>query len=63
MVKVLSEPKKAKEIKTKCKCGARLLYEKSEGRFVNDRDGDAYVFRCPCCRGEIWLAASVVDRG
>lgn len=44
-------------------CAAQLRYDKSEGRRVSDqRDGDAYVFKCPECHHDNWIDASLVDR-
>jgi hypothetical protein len=44
-------------------CSVRLRFRKSEARFEADqRDGNAYVIRCPACRRDVWVAESVVDR-
>jgi len=64
MAEVLREPKANAMVTLTCKCGARLRFAKLEGRFVSDRDGDAYVFTCPRrgCREDNWVDASIVDR-
>jgi hypothetical protein len=45
-----------------CKsCGSTLETEQGEGRFEgSQKDGDAYVFICPVCAKDNWIAASVV---
>lgn len=44
-------------------CAAQLRAHKSEGRFEADpRDGNAYVFRCPECEHDNWIAESVVNK-
>ncbi len=66
MVEVLKKGRyQNPEIKVDCPhCGARMKYKKSEGREVTDnRDGDAVVFKCPECKEDIWLAASIVAKG
>lgn len=47
-----------------CKdCKSLLEVEAQDGRFVSDsRDGDAYVFTCPICKTENWVAASLIGR-
>jgi RNase P subunit RPR2 len=43
-------------------CDALLRYRKSEGRHVPDsREGDAYVFTCPVCGHDNWVAADIVE--
>lgn len=65
MAEVVREPKADAPVNLTCKgCSARLRFAKLEGRFVSDRDGDAYVFTCPRpkCREDNWVAAPIVDR-
>ena len=47
-----------------CKhCTSTLETTKEEGRFFsNQRDGDCYVFKCPVCGTDNWVAARVVRR-
>ena len=54
------ETKKPKEVTTDCRCGCKFRFAASEARFVGDqRDGDAYVVKCPECKAENWVAASL----
>jgi hypothetical protein len=44
---------------TSCDCGCKFGFTADEARFVSDqRDGDAYVAKCPECRADNWVAAS-----
>lgn len=48
---------KAKEITTDCRCGCKFRFNVSEARFESDqRDGDAYVIKCPECQHENWIS-------
>lgn len=40
-------------------CAAVMECELRELRFDSDRDGDAYIMKCPHCKQETWEAASV----
>ena len=66
MVEVIAKGKTARDPNITATCGscnARLCFRKSEARFEADqRDGDVYVIRCPVCRRDVWIAASVVDK-
>ncbi len=43
-------------------CKALLEVDKNDCRYVNDpRDGDAYVFVCPCCKKENWIDARILS--
>lgn len=36
-------------------CKAVVIFEHNEGYFSSDqRDGNAIVFDCPCCKRQIW---------
>lgn len=66
MVEVIARGKTARDpnITTNCNsCSARLRFRKSEARLeIDNRDGDAYVIRCPACRRDVWVDVSVVDK-
>lgn len=64
MVQILRHPNElAPDVDVKCQCGAILRFKKYEGVFMSDpRDGNAYVFQCPCCFKDNWIAASVVEQ-
>lgn len=52
--------KKPKEVTTTCNCGCKFRFAASEAKFKADwRDGDAYVIKCPECKTENWIAASL----
>lgn len=45
------------------RCGSSLRAKKSEAKVIPyDRDGAAYVIKCPVCSNECWIAASMVDK-
>ena len=56
-----SKSKKPKEVTTECiGCDCKFKFAASEARFVGDqRDGDTYVVKCPECKRENWIAASL----
>jgi RNase P subunit RPR2 len=58
-----SKGKKEKQVTTECrKCDCKFRFAASEAKFVGDRrDGDAYVVRCPECKYENWIAASLFN--
>lgn len=62
MVQILRRPNDPDpDVDVTCKCTARLRFKKSEAVFMSGpRDGNAYVFQCPCCFKDNWIAASVV---
>lgn len=40
-------------------CGCIVEVMSGECRYVSDfRDGDAYVYECPTCKHEVWVAAT-----
>jgi hypothetical protein len=50
--------KKPKETTAECSCGCKFHFAASEARYVSDqRDGDAYVVKCPECSRENWIDA------
>lgn len=52
--------KKPKELTTDCNCGCKFRFAQNEAKFVSDqREGDAYVVKCPECSREKWIAASL----
>lgn len=58
-MKTIKPPnKKGATYRFSCRgCGAVLEAEPNDGRLVGDqRDGDAYVFRCPHCAAEAWIS-------
>lgn len=45
------------------KCHALMECTAGELRFVSDqRDGDAYVMKCPHCQHETWVAADLIKK-
>lgn len=48
--------------RTTCRnCKSELEIERSDLKFVPDmRDGDAFVYNCPCCAQLNYIAASFV---
>lgn len=62
MVQILKRPNEQNpDVDVTCKCTAVLRFKKSGGVFMSDpRDGNAYVFQCPCCFKDNWIAESVV---
>lgn len=64
MVDVLKRKKVKNTVEFECRgCEATLRANKSEGKRVGDqRDGDAYVFKCPDCGRDTWIDAQLVDR-
>jgi len=53
--------KKSKPTTCKCNCGCKFSFAKNEARFVHDqRDGDAYVVKCPECSLENWIDVLLV---
>lgn len=64
MVQILRRPDEQNpDVDVTCKkCTAGLRFKKHEGVFMSDpRDGNAYVFQCPCCFQDNWIAESLVD--
>ena len=54
--------KKPKPTTAECMdCDCKFSFTKDEARFVSDqRDGNAYVVKCPECKHENWIDASLV---
>ena len=54
--------KNPKPTVTECRgCDCKFSFTKDEARYVPDpRDGAAYVVKCPECKHENWVAASLV---
>lgn len=51
---------KNKEVITTCDCGCKFQFTANEARYVSDfRDGDAYVAKCPECKRENWVNATL----
>lgn len=52
--------KKPKEVRVKCACDCVFQFGTHEAKFKADwREGDAYVVKCPECKEENWVAASL----
>lgn len=50
--------KPPKEVAVRCRCNCEFQFAASEAKFVPDqRDGDAYVIKCPECKFENWVDA------
>tara|TARA_R110000868_G_scaffold304307_4_gene564834 strand:+ start:484 stop:675 length:192 start_codon:yes stop_codon:yes gene_type:complete len=59
-MKILVSGKNNKPIThtSKCQCGCLFVFEAAEAKYVNDqRDGDAYVVKCPECESSLEVAA------
>lgn len=54
--------KQEKEHVSKCRnCSCKFSFTRKEARFVADqRDGNAYVVKCPECKWEIWINAEII---
>lgn len=52
--------KKPKEVTTECDgCDCKFRFAENEAKFTSDRDGAAYVVKCPECSRENWVDASL----
>jgi len=52
--------RKPKSHTVTCQCGCKFSFTAADARWVSDqRDGDAYVVKCPECKTERWVAASL----
>ena len=58
-MKVLRSPPKRPPMQVECiRCKALLEVEEKDCTFRFDqREGDALVCPCPCCKEQIWIAA------
>ena len=58
---IKSGKKEEREVAVACMgCDCEFSFTKSEARYVSDfRDGDAYVVKCPECKHENWVDASL----
>ena len=55
-----AKDKKPEEVQTECTCGCVFQFASTEAKFKADwRDGDAYIVKCPECKTENWVAASL----
>lgn len=45
-----------------CQCGARLEVTEDDCKVHDDRDGAAYVFKCPECGKSNWISKTEADR-
>jgi hypothetical protein len=62
-VKIIRSGKnrKIKSHAVNCGCGCHFSFTAEDARYVNDqRDGDAYVVKCPECKQVHWVAASLL---
>jgi hypothetical protein len=41
-------------------CGVTIEFRASEARLESDRDGTAYVIKCPACSREVWTDVRAV---
>ncbi len=60
-MRVVKPPPDAVLREIECKhCRAVVECNQHELAYAHDaRDGDAYVMKCPCCKGETWVAVSL----
>ena len=53
--------RKKKSHAVECNCGCKFSFTADDARWVSDqRDGDAYVVKCPECKTEHWVDASLL---
>lgn len=64
-MKVIKRGKPQNTYEDTCdECETVVEVERCDLRFVADfRDGDAYVYVCPECHREQWIAADLLPRG
>ncbi len=67
-MKILYNARTAKNWKRVCDCkdcGSKLKINARDLRPApfDQRDGAAYIFTCPVCKTENWIAADLVPRG
>ena len=61
-MKIISPGKnrKPKSHTVECQCRCKYSFTAEDARWVSDqRDGDAYVVKCPECKTEHWVDASL----
>lgn len=55
--------KKIKSTTIECiHCDCKFSFTKDEAEYISDqRDGNAYIVKCPECNRENWVDASIVN--
>lgn len=56
-MRITKQSSKAKQYNVHCVCGGRFVADASDALRIeyDSRDGDAYVFKCPCCGLQQWV--------